>query len=76
MSLICKNLNVNSNLVLKFKFSKLTKFFKIKPDSGPICKYKKLKLWHSYKIYWQCMMGTMNLVFMMGFQMRKIKDNI
>ena len=46
-SVICKNLNVNSNLVLEFRFPKLDMFLKIKPHSGSICKYDKLKLWHS-----------------------------
>ena len=71
MSLICKKLNVNSNLVLKFKFSKLTKFLKIKPDSGPICKYKKLKLWHSYKIYLTVHNGNYELSFYDGISNEK-----
>ena len=43
-SLIFKNVNVNSNLVRKFKFAKLDMFLKIKPHSGSICKYNQLKL--------------------------------
>ena len=35
----------------EFKFAKLEIFLKIKPYSGSICKYEKLKLWHSCKIY-------------------------
>ena len=29
----------------------LDKFLKIKPDSGFLCKYEKLKLWHFCVIY-------------------------
>ena len=36
------------NLVCEFKFPKLEMFLKVKPDSDSICKYDKLKLWHSY----------------------------
>ena len=38
-------------LECKFKFAKLDLLLKIKPYSGSICKYEKLKLWHSYEIY-------------------------
>ena len=38
-------------LECEFKFAKLDIFLKIKPYSGSICKYKKLKLWHPCKIY-------------------------
>ena len=75
-SLIFKNLNMCSSLVREFKFAKLDMFFKIKPDSGSICKYEKLNYDTLVKYIWQCMMGTMNLIFMIGFQMRKIKDKI
>ena len=44
MSLLCKNINVNSNLVRKFRSAKLDIFLKIKADSGSISKYEKLKL--------------------------------
>ena len=33
-----------SNLFREFKFAKLDIFLKIKPESGSICKYEKLKL--------------------------------
>ena len=35
----------------EFKFAKLEIFLKIRPYSGSISKYEKLKLWHSCKIY-------------------------
>ena len=35
----------------EFKFAKQDIFLKIKPDSGSICKFQKLKLWHSCEIY-------------------------
>ena len=35
----------------EFKFSKLDIFLKIKPESGSICKFEKLKLWHSCGTY-------------------------
>ena len=38
-------------LQCEFKFAKLAIFLKIKPGSGSVCKYEKLKLWHSCKIY-------------------------
>ena len=38
-------------LECEFKFAKLDVFLKIKPDSGTICKYEKLKLWHSCDTY-------------------------
>ena len=44
---MCKNLNMNSNLVREFKIAKLDMFLKIKPHSGFICEYDKLTLWHS-----------------------------
>ena len=34
---------MNTNLVGEFKFAKLDIFLKMKPDSGSICKYEKLK---------------------------------
>ena len=42
---------MDSNLVREFKFAKLDIFLKIKPGSGSICKYEKLKLWHSCEIF-------------------------
>ena len=36
---------------LEFKFAQLDKFLKIKLDSGSICEYEKLKLWHFCEIY-------------------------
>ena len=33
------------------EFPQLDKFLKIKPDSGFLCKYEKLKLWHYCVIY-------------------------
>ena len=38
-------------LECEFKFAKLDVVLNIKPDSGSICKYGKLKLWHSCDIY-------------------------
>ena len=38
-------------LEYEFKFAKQGIFLKIKPYSGSICKYQKLKLWHSCEIY-------------------------
>ena len=35
----------------EFKFAKPDIFLKVKPDSGSICKYEKLKLWHSCEIH-------------------------
>ena len=35
----------------EFKLAKLDIFLKIKLDSGSICKYEKLKLWHSCEIH-------------------------
>ena len=35
----------------EFKFAKLDIFLKIKLGSVSICKYEKLKLWHSREIY-------------------------
>ena len=63
MSLLCKNINVNSNLVPKFRFGKLDIFLKIKPDSGSISKYEKLKLWHSCEIYLTLHDGNQELDF-------------
>ena len=39
------------NLECAFKFAKLDIFLKIKPNSGSICKYENLELWHSSDIY-------------------------
>ena len=50
-NLICKSWNVNTNLVGEFKFAKLNIFLKMKPGSGSICKYEKLKLRHFCEIY-------------------------
>ena len=36
---------------LEFKFAQLDEFLKIKLDTGSICKYEKLKLWHFCEIY-------------------------
>ena len=36
---------------LEFKFSQLDKFLKIKLDSGFICEYEKLNLWHFCEIH-------------------------
>ena len=44
MSLICKNLNANSNLALKFKFPKLDIFLKIKLDSENFLKQKFVEI--------------------------------
>ena len=41
--LIYKSWNMNTNLVGEFKSAKLDIFLKMKPDSGFICKYEKLK---------------------------------
>ena len=38
-------------LECEFKFARLDIFLKIKPHSGSICKYAKLKLWHSPDLY-------------------------
>ena len=38
-------------LECEFKVAKLNIFLKTEPDSGSICKYEKLKLWHSCEIY-------------------------
>ena len=35
----------------EFKLAKLDIFLKIKLDSGSICKYEELKLWHSCEIH-------------------------
>ena len=35
----------------EFKFAKLDMLLTIKPDSDSICKFEKLKLWHSCEIY-------------------------
>ena len=44
-------MKVNINLVCELKFAKLDIFLKFKPGSGSICKYDKLKLWHSCEIH-------------------------
>ena len=38
-------------LECEFNFTKLDVFLKIKPGTGFICKYEKLKLWHACDIY-------------------------
>ena len=72
-SLTSINLNVKSNLVREFKFAKLDIFLKINHTQVP---YANMTSW-SYdtldKYIWLCMVGTMNLIFMIGFQMKKIK---
>ena len=57
---------MNQNLVheLKFKCAQLDKFWKIKIDSDR-------KSWNCdtfVKYIWQCMMGAMNLIFVIEFQ--------
>ena len=72
-SLICKNLNVNSSLVCQFKFAKLDMFLKIQPGSGSICKYDVKNDVTLVKHIWLCMMGTMKLIFIIGFLIKKVK---
>ena len=50
-------------MVPKFRFAKLDIFLKIKPDSGSISKYEKLKLWHSCEIYLTLHDGNQELDF-------------
>ena len=47
----------------EFKFAKQDIFLKIKPDSGSICKFQKLKLWHSCKIYFTVHDGNHEIDF-------------
>ena len=46
---------LKSGYKLKFgswiEFAELDKFLKLKPDSGFLCKYEILKLWHFFVIY-------------------------
>ena len=47
-----QNLEYKSKFGLWIEFAQqLDKFLKIKPDSGFLCKYEKLKLWHFCVIY-------------------------
>ena len=50
-------------LVCEFKFAKLDIFLKIKKDSGSICKFKRLKLWHSFEIYLTVYVGNQEFDF-------------
>ena len=50
-------------LECEFKFPKLDIFLKIKKDSGSICKFKKLELWHSCEIYLTVHDGNHELEF-------------
>ena len=59
----------------EFKFAKLDIYLKIKPDSGSTRKFEKLKLWHSCEIYLKYI-GTRKLIFVIDFQIKKIKDKI
>ena len=43
-NLICTSWNGNTNLVGELELAKLDIFIKMKPDSGSLCKYEKLKL--------------------------------
>ena len=47
----------------EFKFAKLDIFWKIKKDSGCICKFGKLKLWHACEIYLTVHDGNHELKF-------------
>ena len=67
---------MNSNLVREFKFAKLDIFLKIKPDSGSICKYDKLILWHSCEIYLAVHDGNHELDFYDRIWNEKNKDKI
>ena len=51
---IVKVLFFLKNLICELKFAKLEAFSKIKPGSDFICKYDKLKLWHSYQNLFDC----------------------
>ena len=65
-----------SNLFREFKFAKLDIFLKIKPDSGSICKYEKLKLWHSCEVYLMGHDGNQELGFCDRIPIENIKDKI
>ena len=65
---------MNSNLVGELKFAKLDIFLKVKPDSGSICKYEKLKLWHSFEIYLTVHDGNHEVEFYERITNVKIKD--
>ena len=79
MSLICKNLKVNLNLVRELKFAKLDILLKIKPDKSNQIRFH-MRIWQVeimtllLKYILLYMMVTMSLIFMIGFQMRKIKE--
>ena len=63
-------------LECEFKFAKLDIFLKIKPDSGSVCKYEKLRLWHSCEIYLTVHDGNHEIYFCDKVQIKKIKDKI
>ena len=63
-------------LECEFKFDKLDVFLKIKPDSGSISKYEKLKLWHSCDIYLMVHDGNHEIDFCIRVPNEKIKDKI
>ena len=65
-----------SNLFREFKFAKLDIFLKIKPESGSICKYEKLKLWHSCEAYLMVHDGNQELDFCDRIPIENIKDKI
>ena len=46
----------------------LDKFLKIKPDSGFLCKYEKIKIMTLLCNKFDCMIGTMNSIFVIDFQ--------
>ena len=48
---------------VNFKSAKLDIFLIIKSDSGSICKYEKLKIWHSCEIYLTVHDGNYELDF-------------
>ena len=50
-------------LECEFEFAKLDVFLKFKPDSGSICKYEKLKLWHSCDISLMVHVGNHKIDF-------------
>ena len=65
-----------SNLVRKFKYAKLDIILKIKPVSDSICKYEKLKLWHSGEIYLMVHDGNHELAFCNRIPNEKHEDKI
>ena len=50
-------------LECEFKFATSNIFLKIKPDSGSICKFEKLKLWHSCETYFTVHDGNHEIAF-------------